>query len=105
MQSRPIVLTNARLVDPATQREGRGALLVRDGAIADVVSGRRAGAARGRAPYRLWRRTCWRPGLVDMRAFVGEPGAEHRETLDERERGRGRGRRHHASSRSPTPTR
>src|SRR6202007_1030655 len=24
---------------------------------------------------------CVSPGLIDMRAFIGEPGAEHRETI------------------------
>ena len=35
------------------------------------------------------------PGLVDMRAFIGEPGAEYRETLAIGEPGGGRRRRHH----------
>ena len=74
------VFTDARLVDPDTGREGRGGLLVRDGRIADV--------AWGRSPAPPEDATCidceglvLAPGLVDMRAFVGEPGAEHRETL------------------------
>ena len=33
------LLTNARLIDPATNHEGRGAVLVRDGIIADVAWG------------------------------------------------------------------
>ncbi len=34
--TRSILLTNARLIDPALNREGRGAVLVRDGVIADI---------------------------------------------------------------------
>jgi len=77
---RPVLLTNAHLVDPATDREGRGAVLIRNGAIADV-------AWRGTptAPDGAEAIDCaghiLAPGLIDLRAFVGEPGAEHRETL------------------------
>jgi dihydroorotase len=75
------LLTNARLVDPSAEREGRGHLLIRDGLIADVVWG---GALPG-SPEGAHVIDCaghvLAPGLIDMRAFVGEPGAEHRETL------------------------
>ncbi|HKG76975.1 MAG TPA: dihydroorotase, partial [Beijerinckiaceae bacterium] len=75
-----ILLTNARLIDPATEREGRGAILVRQGAIADV-----AWDAAPEAPEDVQAIDCagkiLAPGLIDLRAFVGEPGAEHRETL------------------------
>lgn len=75
-----ILLADATLLDPATGRETRGAVLVRDGRIADIAEG----AAPG-APAEATRIDCrgrvLTPGLIDMRAFVGEPGAEHRETL------------------------
>ncbi len=74
------LLANANLLDPETGRETAGAVLVRDGRIADIA----AGAAPG-APADAKRVDCagrvLTPGLIDMRAFVGEPGAEHRETL------------------------
>ena len=77
---RPVVLADATLVDPAAGRAGRGSVLLRDGLIADVVWG-----AAPEAPEGAERIDCTglvlAPGLVDMRAFVGEPGAEHRETL------------------------
>jgi dihydroorotase len=73
----PVLLANAHLIDPATGREERGAVLVRDGVIQDM--GRIADAADAQVI------DCGgqvlSPGLVDMRAFIGEPGAEHRETL------------------------
>jgi dihydroorotase len=74
------LLANANLLDPATGQERAGAVLVRDGRIADIA----AGAAPG-IPAVVRRIDCagrtLAPGLIDMRAFVGEPGAEHRETL------------------------
>ena len=76
----PVMLTNAHLVDPASGREGRGALLVRDGRIADVAWSS-APAAPDDATVVDCAGHVLAPGLVDMRAFVGEPGAEHRETL------------------------
>ena len=75
-----LLLLNARLIDPATGREGRGGVLVRDGLIADI-----AWDAAPTRPEGVTAIDCdgriLAPGLVDMRAFTGEPGAEHRETL------------------------
>lgn len=78
--SQTVVLTNACLVDPAAEREGRGAVLVRDGLIADVAWGTVLQAPEGATVVDCGGRVL-APGLIDMRAFVGEPGAEHRETL------------------------
>jgi dihydroorotase len=81
MRSPPLVLARARLVDPASGREGPGSLLVRDGLIADVTwGGGSAGAPEGATVLDCGGHVL-APGLVDMRAFIGEPGAEHRETL------------------------
>ena len=77
---RVLLLTNARLVDPLSEREGRGAVLVRDGVIADVAWGAAPNAPEGAEVIDCGGHVL-APGLVDMRAFVGEPGAEHRETL------------------------
>ena len=75
-----LLLSNAQLLDPATGREGPGAVLVRDGRIAEVSWGATPGV-----PEDCERIECGHsvlaPGLIDLRAFVGEPGAEHRETL------------------------
>ena len=74
---KPLLLTNARLVDPATGRDERGDLLVRDGVIADLGNfGPAADAEVVPCSGQVLA-----PGLVDMRAFIGEPGAEHRDTL------------------------
>ena len=75
-----LVLADAVLLDPATGRQTPGALLVRDGRIADVVPGAAPGTPGGARSIDCAGRVL-APGLIDMRAFVGEPGAEHRETL------------------------
>lgn len=74
------VFVNAHLVDPDTLREGSGALFVRGGTIADVVWGAQPNVPEGARVIDCGGRVL-SPGLVDMRVFVGEPGAEHRETL------------------------
>lgn len=72
---------NVRLIDPASGLDGPGELLVRDGAILDVAAtagglGRPDGAATVDGEGAV---LC--PGLVDMRAALGEPGFEYRETI------------------------
>ncbi len=73
-----VVIENVRLIDPASGLDQPGALLVRDGRIADLGSGlgRPDGAAVIDGDGAV---LC--PGLVDMRAEVGEPGGEYRETI------------------------
>lgn len=78
--SSALVLANAHLVDPGSGREGRGSVLVRDGAIHDVAWGAGPAAPEG-AEVVDCAGLVLAPGLIDMRAFIGEPGAEHRETL------------------------
>jgi dihydroorotase len=72
------LFTNARLLDPASGLDAPGGLLVRDGAILDQGAnlGRPDGATVIDADG-----ACLAPGLVDLRAALGEPGAEHRETI------------------------
>ncbi|NIX77699.1 dihydroorotase [Microvirga terricola] len=76
--NRPILFKNARLIDPDSGREERGGLLVRDGIIADV--GPQVAAAADAEIIDCGGQVL-APGLIDMRAFIGEPGAAHRETL------------------------
>ncbi|MFC7398793.1 dihydroorotase [Chelatococcus sp. GCM10030263] len=80
MSARALLFRNARLVDPATGRDGAGSLLVEDGVIADIAWGTAPEGPEG-AEIVDCAGSVLAPGLVDMRAFVGEPGAEHRETL------------------------
>jgi len=70
------------LLDPATGLDCLGELLVREGTIADLGSG--LGVPDG-APEGLdvieGNGAVLCPGLVDMRASLGEPGFEYRETI------------------------
>lgn len=72
------LFTNVRLMDPATGLDQPGTLLVRDGIIADFgpTLGRPDGAHTIDGDGAV---LC--PGLVDMRAALGEPGFEYRETI------------------------
>jgi dihydroorotase len=78
MSDRPILFKNARLVDPASGREEAGGLLVRDGVIQDL--GPQTAEAADAQVIDCGGQVL-APGLIDMRAFIGEPGAAHRETL------------------------
>ncbi len=80
MKDRSLVIAGARMIDPASGREGHGAVLVRDGRIADVAWGAAPDAPEG-AERIDGTGLVLSPGLIDMHAFAGEPGAEHRETL------------------------
>jgi len=75
---RPILFKNARLVDPASGREEPGGVLVRDGVIQDV--GPQVMEAADAQVIDCGGQVL-APGLIDMCAFIGEPGAAHRETL------------------------
>ncbi|HLM38840.1 MAG TPA: dihydroorotase [Microvirga sp.] len=78
MSERPILFKNARLVDPAGGSEERGGLLVRDGVVQDL--GAQVAEATDAQVIDCGGQVL-APGLIDMRAFIGEPGAAHRETL------------------------
>jgi len=77
----PIALLNARLVDPASGRETRGGVLVMDGRIAGLGGAVTLAALPEGARAIDCGGDVVAPGFIDMRAFVGEPGAEHRETI------------------------
>ena len=78
---RPILLTNARIVDPSRDLDFPGDLLIAEGVIRDAKRGIGAAGVPQGTEIVDCKGHIVAPGLVDMRAFVGEPGAEHRETL------------------------
>jgi dihydroorotase len=75
--TKPILIKNAKLIDPAKNKVEDGAILFAD-KILDIgnISGAPDGAeiidADGAHVA---------PGLIDMRVVIGEPGAEHKETF------------------------
>ena len=81
MASRPLAILNARLVDPASGQDERGALLVKNGKIADVVFGGELGSLSDDIETLDARGAMLSPGLIDLRVKTGEPGAEPKETL------------------------
>src|SRR5258708_4234709 len=78
---RPILLTNARIIDPSRDLDLDGDLLIADGVIRDAKRGIGAAGVPEGTEVVDCRGKVAAPGLVDMRAFVGEPGAEYRETF------------------------
>jgi dihydroorotase len=78
MSTKPLLFTNARLVDPDTGRESTGGLLVRDGVIQDL--GPQLTQATDAEVIDCGGQVL-APALIDMRAFIGEPGGPYRETL------------------------
>jgi dihydroorotase len=75
--TKPILIKNAKLIDPAKNKVEDGAILFAE-KILDIgnISGAPDGAeiidADGAHVA---------PGLIDMRVVIGEPGAEHKETF------------------------
>ncbi len=81
-RDRPVVsptpgssIRRATSTSPAT-------LLIADGVIARCQARHRRGRRARKAPRSSTAPArSSRPGLIDMRVFIGEPGAEHRETI------------------------
>lgn len=74
------VVKNARILDPATDRDIEGALLIENGTIKAIAEGAPQGVPDGAEVYDA-KGLVVAPGLIDMRVFTGEPGYEYRETL------------------------
>src|SRR5579875_1923764 len=77
----PLALVNGRLLDPGAGRQARGGVLIIDGVIRDLGPAVVADALPAHAQVIDCGGDVIAPGLIDMCAFVGEPGAEHRETI------------------------
>lgn len=76
-----LALVGARLIDPERGTDTTGGVLVRDGVIAAVGADVTAATVPSGAEVIACHGDCIAPGLIDLRAFIGEPGAEHRETI------------------------
>jgi dihydroorotase len=80
--SRRIAFRNARLIDPASNLDAKGGLLVENGKIVDLGPRLFNDADPGDPEVVDCKGLVLAPGLIDMRVFTGEPGSEHRETLE-----------------------
>ncbi|MEM8541084.1 MAG: dihydroorotase [Pseudomonadota bacterium] len=75
------VYTNARIVDPSCDLDETGSLIVQNGTIVAVgANAANQGSPSDSVTIDLAGKTII-PGLVDMHVHIGEPGAEHRETI------------------------
>ncbi len=73
-----LIFDHVRILDPASGRDEMAQLRVSDGVIAEIST--RVSVPHG-AIIRDGAGKALIPGLIDMMAFTGEPGFEHRETL------------------------
>ena len=73
-------IVNARLLDPATGTDVPGGVLFEDGVILDHGTGLLAAPSAADAVIDAGG-LCLAPGVIDLRVKTGEPGEEHRETL------------------------
>lgn len=73
-------IINARLIDPATDYDGQGAVVIENGKIKQVVHGHGAVDIDGANVIDAMGRIL-APGLIDIRVKTGEPGNEPKETL------------------------
>ncbi|MHC5653138.1 dihydroorotase [Stappia sp.] len=77
----PIVLANARVIDPARGLDAPGSVILSGGAIlAAGPEAQNQGAPEGAEIIDVAGAVV-APGLIDVGVTVGEPGGEHRETL------------------------
>lgn len=80
--STPTVINNVRIIDPSQNIDETGTIVIENGRIAAAGKGAQNQGAPDGAEIVDGRGLVAAPGLVDARVFVGEPGAEHRETIE-----------------------
>ncbi len=78
---RPLLITNARLIDPDSGRDEIGGVLIEDGRVRDLGPQIRKETIGRDAAIEDCTGLVVAPGLVDLRVFIGEPGQESRETF------------------------
>jgi dihydroorotase len=81
MDRAPLLLANARIMDPSRDLDTIGDVLIVDGVVREAKRGIGAAGVPEGTTVVDCRDKVVAPGLIDMRAFIGEPGAGHRETL------------------------
>lgn len=77
----PLAFVNARLIDPEAGTETFGGVLVENGRLKALGPSVSRDALGADVKIIDCGGDHVAPGLIDLRAFVGEPGAEHRESI------------------------
>ncbi len=77
-----VAYVNARLADPGAGYDGPGELLTQGGLIVDAGPKLFTDGIPAECEIVDCAGQVLCPGLIDMKVFVGEPGAEHKETLE-----------------------
>lgn len=80
--TRPTVLQNLRIIDPSRDLDETGSIVIENGRISAASKAAQNQGAPDGADIVDCRGLIAAPGLVDARVYVGEPGAEHRETIE-----------------------
>ena len=80
--TRTTVLKNLRIIDPSRNMDEAGSIVIENGRIAAIGGGAQNQGAPEGAEVIDGRGLIAAPGLVDARVFTGEPGGEHRETIE-----------------------
>jgi len=73
---------NARLIDPSMGRDEMGGVLCDGEVISEIGAHLNDETPQANSKIVNCKGHCLVPGLVDMRAHLGEPGEEHKETLE-----------------------
>jgi dihydroorotase len=76
-----VAILNARLIDPESGRDEPGGIIIERGRIADLGAHVTSDSVGEDFKTLDGGGNILCPGLVDMRVFTGEPGAENKETL------------------------
>ncbi|SFD91209.1 dihydroorotase [Roseivivax sediminis] len=79
----PVLIANARLIDPEAGEVREGAVLIEDGRIAEVFDTPAPDVSEDRVPAKARRDArgkCLAPGIVDIGVKVCEPGERHKES-------------------------
>jgi dihydroorotase len=81
--NKPILFKNALLIDPKNEREFIGSILTRDGNICEIFNTPDPNYSISDCEIIDCNNHTLSPGLIDMWVFVGEPGYEHIETIED----------------------
>ncbi len=80
--SMEILFRNARVLDPAADRDETADVLISDGLLADIAPGMEVGIERRKGLHEVDGSGLWVvPGLLDMHVHLREPGEEYKETI------------------------